>query len=128
MFMNMLTCNKFVNFVNSLKNKKSIIALIVFGSYARGDYTNNSDLDICIITNKFINNADFDYPDREDGFDVHFFYSLPLDIQFKVFSEGKVVLVNDKKKYDIVRKRIIREYRGFDYKREKYSKLLLERY
>ena len=42
------------NFLNELKkyaeNSSSIQSLIIVGSYARNTFTENSDLDICIIT------------------------------------------------------------------------------
>lgn len=42
--------NDFINEINNiLKNK--IKKVILYGSYARGDYRENSDLDIMILTN-----------------------------------------------------------------------------
>ncbi len=126
--MNFLKDKRYKNLINNLKEKESVIAVVVFGSYARNNYNVNSDIDICIITDKFISNADFDYPDKDEGFDIHLFHSLPFEIQFKIFSEGKVIFINDEKKYNLIRKRTIREHRGFEYRKNIYDKMLLERY
>ncbi len=126
--MNILKSKMFENFIEELKTKKSITAIILFGSYARANFNNNSDIDICIITDKFIHNADFDYPDIDEGFDIHFLHSLPLEIKFKVFSEGIPLVINNEKKFILARKRTLREFWGFESKKEKYTKMLLERY
>ena len=126
--MDLIENKKFEELIKHLKTKKSIIAVILFGSYAKGNFNEKSDIDICIITDKFISNADFDYPLKDEGYDIHFLHSLPLEIKFKVFSEGKILFVNDEEKYNSIRKKTIREYRGFQSKKDKYTKMLLERY
>jgi uncharacterized protein len=39
-----------------LKGKLDVDKIIIFGSYARGNYSHDSDIDVCIIADKIINN------------------------------------------------------------------------
>ena len=43
-------------FKNNIKTNVSFKKIILFGSYAKGNYSENSDIDICVITNTKSNN------------------------------------------------------------------------
>lgn len=110
--MNLLDSNKMKNFVQSLENNEKVIAAILFGSYAKGKQRPNSDIDICIITKKGTLSHEIEHPLKDEGFDVHLFEKLPINIQFNIFSQGKLLIVNDKKEYLILRKKFLHFYRG----------------
>ncbi len=48
--------------LKKLEKNNNIIAVIIFGSYARGDFKRTSDLDVLIITNK---NENFEKIEKE---------------------------------------------------------------
>lgn len=43
-------------FKDSIKSGLNVKKVILFGSYARGNYTDNSDIDVCIIAEDISNN------------------------------------------------------------------------
>lgn len=44
------------NFKESIKNDLSVKKVFVFGSYAKGSFTENSDIDVCVIAENVDNN------------------------------------------------------------------------
>jgi predicted nucleotidyltransferase len=74
----------------------AVLAVVLFGSAARGEATPASDVDVCLI---LAPGADptrvrVDYLGRSD-LDVHAFQALPLYIRTRVLREGRVLLVKD---------------------------------
>ena len=80
--------------------RKSILGVILYGSYLTGEETENSDIDICIVApnqdlyriHKFI------YKNLErniEMYDIHFFEELQLYLQGKIIEEGIVILTPD---------------------------------
>ncbi len=54
--------------------------IILFGSYAHGDYTDNSDLDLILIKETGI-------PRHKRGLEVRrLFYGLPVPMDFKIYT------------------------------------------
>lgn len=88
---------------------KHVKAIYLFGSYATGKIHILSDIDICIITDSY---EDVDYPST-DNLDVSYFHLLPLTAQFRVFSEGRPLIVNDKNYVDKLKIRTINNYIDF---------------
>ncbi|MBI2631935.1 nucleotidyltransferase domain-containing protein [Candidatus Pacearchaeota archaeon] len=76
-----------------IARNNNVKAVYLFGSYATGKQNILSDIDICIITKN--DNEDVRFP-VTDNLDVSYFHRLPLTIQFKVFKEGKPIVVKDK--------------------------------
>ncbi len=48
--------NSIKRFKQSIKSGLNVKKVILFGSYARGNYTDNSDIDVCIIAENISNN------------------------------------------------------------------------
>ncbi len=48
--------NSIKRFKESIKSGLNVKKMILFGSYARGNYTDNSDIDVCIIAENISNN------------------------------------------------------------------------
>ncbi len=48
--------NSIKRFKESIKSGLNVKRVILFGSYARGNYTDNSDIDVCIIAENISNN------------------------------------------------------------------------
>ena len=47
--------NSIKRFKESIKSGLNVKKVILFGSYARGNYTDNSDIDVCIIAENISN-------------------------------------------------------------------------
>ena len=111
--MDLIKTKEYHSIIKSAKKDKNIIALILFGSYAKGNVKPNSDIDICIIRKEGSMPHDFeilDYQDRKT-FDILFYDKLPFYIKFKVFSEGKILALNDEKSFFKIRRKFLHIYR-----------------
>jgi hypothetical protein len=90
----------------------SVIAIILFGSVARGQARPISDIDLCIITKR-------DIPETEESdlisygsekIDVSLFWNLPPTIRFRVIKEGKTLFCRDPLAYHRIKVDTVREY------------------
>ena len=78
--------------VNELNKIKTVKAAILFGSYAKGKQRSESDIDVCIISDKGDSKAlEF----SSEKYDISLFCRMPLYIQYRVFRDGKVLLCKD---------------------------------
>jgi len=86
--------------LNRVRDDRDILAVILFGSVARGDHSPTSDLDICLVLQprKYFATAlsrkKLAYL-KESDLDVHIFQQLPLYIRRRVLKEGKVLFERD---------------------------------
>lgn len=80
-----------------LHDRRTVIALILFGSAAQGQQRPFSDIDLCIVTSGMV-------PEEErldlksygsHTIEIHLLDELPLAIRFRVVSEGKLVFCKD---------------------------------
>jgi predicted nucleotidyltransferase len=85
--------NEISEIVREITKDKRVKAVYLFGSQVSGKAHKLSDIDICIITDKDIENVN--YP-ITDNLDVSFFHLLPLAIQYRVLKEGKPLVIKDK--------------------------------
>ena len=59
--------------------------IILFGSYAHGNYTDNSDLDFILV-------KDTNTPKHKRGLEVRrLFYGLPLSMDFKIYTSSEFI-------------------------------------
>jgi len=108
-----------ISVIDNLSEKLSLVkgvrAIYLFGSCLTGKTHKNSDIDICIITDGADETRDglakIDYSDK---FDVVLFEDLPLQMQFRILKEGKVLKVNDIEYLWALKIRVMQEY--FDFK------------
>lgn len=123
---NLLVSSDFKEFLNSCKTNSNVVAVILFGSYARNTQKKSSDIDLCIVRKNSYLIKDFDFPLRDENFDVHFFDTLPEIIKFRIIGEGKLVVLNNEVEYNLIKRKFLREYMGFSNKRDYYRGKLLE--
>ncbi len=77
-----------------------ILAVLLFGSTARGEGSRDSDLDVCLVlvsdsqSEKALSEKRLDYLADFD-LDIHVFQSLPLYIQSRVLEDGQVLFCRD---------------------------------
>lgn len=77
---------KLKTIVTGLKQSDSNIRDIrVYGSFVRGDYTPDSDIDILII----LDDSGVPFLKRRDAY-IDFFLDLPLDIDLKVYTRDEI--------------------------------------
>jgi len=95
-----------------------VLAVILFGSRARGKDTPDSDIDICLVleprsySDLELSKKKLDYL-AEFDLDIQIYQQLPLYIRHRVLREGKVLFCrNEDKLYDLAF-RTIREYEDF---------------
>jgi len=95
-----------------LRIRDGVLALILFGSAARGEGRPFSDIDLCIVTAG-------DIPEEErldlksygsQTIEIHILDELPLAIRFRVIREGKLIFCKDGLAFHRIVADIIREY------------------
>lgn len=85
---------------------EDVLAVMVFGSYARKECKPSSDVDVCIVLrpreleNLFMSNKKLEYLGLvSDRYDVQIFQQLPVFIRKRILEHGKIVLNKD---YDVM--------------------------
>ena len=108
---------EFVPIVNKAKKDKDMLAVAVFGSYARQE--KHRDIDICLILQKKTGNLKMSKKKLEymkiakNNLDIHVFQQLPLYVRHRILKEGKIIFCKNKDKlYDIAID-FIKEYEDF---------------
>jgi predicted nucleotidyltransferase len=106
----------------------SVLAVIVFGSAARGDFTAESDIDVCLVLppgsddRLSLSQKRLAYLENVD-LDVCVFQQLPLYIRVRVLKEGKVLLSRDD---DLLYELAFRTARAFEDFKPRYHAYLAE--
>ena len=76
-----------------------MLAVLLFGSVARGEHTATSDVDVCLVLQArqysplALSRKKLTY--RQGSLDVHVFQQLPLYIRSRVFKDGQVLWARD---------------------------------
>uniref|UniRef100_A0A7C4U0W0 Nucleotidyltransferase domain-containing protein n=1 Tax=Caldisericum exile TaxID=693075 RepID=A0A7C4U0W0_9BACT len=97
--------------IEKIKEFSEVLAIIIFGSYARDTAKEISDIDIAVI----VRNPD-KHIEGEIGsmysprFDVVLFHRLPLHIQFEVLKHGKEVFCRDERNLLEIKREVLSEY------------------
>ncbi|MCD6540704.1 nucleotidyltransferase domain-containing protein [Candidatus Bipolaricaulota bacterium] len=95
-----------------------VLAVIRFGSRARGEDIPDSDIDICLVleprsySDLELSKKKLDYL-AEFDLDIHIYQQLPLYIRHRVLKEGKVLFCRDEDVLYDLAFRTIREYEDF---------------
>jgi hypothetical protein len=120
--------------VKDLKRYPEVMAIILFGSHARGKAKPISDIDIAVITkdsNKSLETEKSLEAEissfSSNILDVVPFFRLPLYIQFEVFKYGKTLFVRDEEYLMQVKRDVLREYLDISYLYERMSRRILAR-
>ena len=77
-----------------------ILGVMLYGSYAKGEETARSDIDICIVTQsrptlEIWNRIMILQPHPNEKYSIFFFHEIPLYIKKDVFTEGKIICSPD---------------------------------
>ena len=91
---------------------EEVVALVLFGSAARGQMRSTSDIDLCIVTQKNLPASDrwelLSYGSL--GIDVSLFWDLPITIRFRIIREGKVLFCRNALALHRIKADTVREY------------------
>jgi len=98
--------------IKELSLKEEVIALVLFGSVARGQARSISDIDLCIITPRNLPQSNrwdlLSYGSQR--IDVNLFWDLPITIRFRVIREGRVMFCKDALRFHRIKAETVREY------------------
>ena len=102
-------------------------AVYLFGSYAKGLQRPYSDIDICVVSDRLMNEKEKNdilmHASRK--IETHIMADMPLHMKFRVFQEGKPLFVNSEKKLLETRFNVIRAYQDFRPRLERYHRRIL---
>lgn len=100
--------------IREISGKKGIEAVYLFGSYAKGNPTPMSDIDICVISRHISEEekrAILSNASRK--VDIVLFDDLPFGIRWRVLNEGKPLYVKEKKNIEYLKWRAFKDYMDF---------------
>ncbi len=106
----------FDSIVAKAKKDKNILAVVAFGSFARGE--KYRDVDVCIVLKEKAENAEMsklrlEYLKNFPETDIQIFQQLPLYIRIRVLKEGKIIFCRDKDTLYDAAFAAIREFEDF---------------
>jgi hypothetical protein len=111
---------KMARLVSVAANDERVLALLLFGSRARGDATRLSDVDLCVVLDPTRSDAGtaaavkLAYLEATPGaFDIQVYQNLPIYVQKRVLAEGRVVYCHDDDALYALARRTIREFEDF---------------
>ena len=107
----------FERLIEEVKKDKDVIAVYLFGSYARGE--SHRDIDICLVLKPvrkkyskiFLSEKKLKYL-KNFEYDIQIFQQLPLYIRHRVLKEGKLLYSKGDEIYDVAFL-TIKEYEDF---------------
>ncbi len=106
--------NEFKKIIRQLKDIKEIKAVYLFGSVAKKRATPISDIDICVITDKINEDLKAKISSvSSEKINLSLFWDLPINIQIRIFKEGKKILVRDEKFLSSLRSETISRFLDF---------------
>lgn len=106
--------------VSRASRDSRVLALILFGSEARGDTGRGSDIDVCLVLTParrsagMLSSIRLSYLAAFD-LDVHLFQQLPLYMRVRIMREGTVLLCKDEDALYDLAFRTAREFGDFEH-------------
>ena len=119
---------KATKLIGKVRHDPEVLAVIVFGSRARGDGREDSDLAVCLVlqpkdyselelTHKRLEYLGlFGSPDL----DIQVYQQLPLYIRRRVLKEGEILLCRDQERLYELAFRTVQEFKDFKHIYEGY--------
>ena len=112
---------KVAELLEKARQDQDVLAVILFGSSARGDNRPDSDVDICLVLQPS------DYSDLElshkkleylrsfsiSSLDIHVYQQLPLYIRKRILKEGEILFCSDEKALYELAFRTIQDFEDF---------------
>ena len=106
--------------IEAVRPDATVLAVVVFGSTARGEDTERSDLDVCVILMPErliqgpgkVSERRVDYLTLFD-LDIQIFQQLPLYVRVRVLKDGHVMFTRDEDMLYQLALRTIQEFEDF---------------
>jgi len=111
--------------VASVQGDGDVLAVLLFGSEARGDAHARSDVDVCLVLQEdcagtpLCSRKRLTYLSRF-GLDIHIFQQLPLHLRSRVLRDGRVLYCRDESALYEVAFKTVREFEDFRHIHEDY--------
>lgn len=100
--------------VGKLEPFKEVKAVYLFGSQVKGKATPLSDIDICVVTDKAGEYVKAEISSlSSEKVEVSIFEDLPMNLQVRVFKEGKVLFMGDERFISSIKADLISKYLDF---------------
>ncbi|MDQ7858639.1 MAG: nucleotidyltransferase domain-containing protein [Armatimonadota bacterium] len=113
--------------VEDARADPAVLAVMLFGSAARGEATAASDLDVCLVLAPTVTDPlehRLRYLGRHD-LDLQVFQALPLPVRSRVLKEGRVLFVRDEDALYEIAFRTIKAYEDFKHIHRMYLDAVL---
>ncbi len=106
--------------IDELKKHPKVVAAVLFGSWARGEQTPLSDIDMAVFLKDPTPDDEADVGSMySDDIDLVLFHRLPLYIQFEVLRDGKEIFVKDREALnEMIVKTLLRYHEMADFFKE----------
>lgn len=93
--------------------KEHVIAILLYGSVARGEEKPISDIDLCVVTERGIPRAEREriLSHASPSLDITLFWDLPLPIRYRVLREGRLLWGEEGLALHRIRRATLRCYR-----------------
>jgi len=118
---------KFKDLIEKIKEFPEVLAIILFGSYAKDLSKEISDIDIAVIVRNLDKRIESEIGSMySQKFDVVLFHRLPLHIQFEVLKNGKVIFCKDEKNLLEIKRRVLHKYIEMSDMYERIKRRILE--
>lgn len=109
-----------------LKKDKNVMAIVLFGSHAKGTQKPLSDIDVAVMLKKPTKMAEANVAGFGSKFmDISNFHRLPLYVQFEALKYGKPLFIRDKKYMLDLTRHVVLEYLDMSYFYEKMKGRIL---
>ncbi len=100
--------------VNSLKKQKSVVAVYLFGSAARGKTTPMSDIDLAVFLHPYDREAALQIGSYSSPHvDTMVFNDAPPYMKFEIIRDGKPLFIRDKEAVRGMAAAALREYHEY---------------
>ncbi|MEO0224181.1 MAG: nucleotidyltransferase domain-containing protein [candidate division WOR-3 bacterium] len=97
--------------LRKIKKNKNVVAIYLFGSYAKKESNPLSDIDICVILKNPNEKDEYEIGSMySQKLDLVLFHRLPLHIQFEVFKFGKELYVKDEEILSEIKFKVLRDF------------------
>lgn len=125
--MSMSTDGKLEKLIETAEQDSAILAVLLFGSRARGEEHEASDTDVCLVLKSgpydelHLSKKKHQYLSKFD-LDVQVFQQLPLYMRHRVLRDGRVLFVRDEELLYETAFRAAQQYEDFRHLHEAYLK------